>query len=126
MIESAIREDLIRITGLKVFPLLLPQGVYSGITYQRISDPEVDTGLLRTSLIAGRFQITIYIESDYTQLVKLDAEIWKKWREIQHGLIADYPVQYVRRASLSEGKETLTGGTVLYSRTRDYIITFAE
>lgn len=126
MIELALKTALERITGMSVYPLLLPIDILNGITYQRISDPEVDTGLVRSKLIAGRFQITLYLLDDYTELVRLDGEIWAQWRQIVHGDIEGYPVQYIERVGIQEGSDTLTDGSVLYRRIRDYMIYFSE
>ena len=38
MIELAIKGALERITGMNAYPLLLPDTVQEGVTYQRISD----------------------------------------------------------------------------------------
>ena len=124
MIENAILKALGGLSGLPVYPLLLPDPVQQGITFQRISDPEVGGGFVRTGLIAGRFQISIYKVNDYTAVVELDRAIWEAWRDIRHGKIADYPVQYVER-----GGSGLTGKlrySVQYRRVRDYIIYYSE
>ncbi|KON62732.1 hypothetical protein KOEU_37800 [Komagataeibacter europaeus] len=126
MIELAIKKSVERITGMKLYPLLLPADVYNGGTYLRVSDPEIMAGMVRTGLTAGRFQITLYTENDFTKLVKQDKAIWAEWRHVVHGEIEGYPVQYVRRDSISHGKETLNSGNILYSLARDYILTFAE
>ena len=93
MIEQAIKISLERLSGMTVYPLLLPDSEQNGITFQRISDPEVETGMVRTGLIAGRFQISIYKVDDYTGLVKLDKAIWSQWKSIVHGELEGYPVQ---------------------------------
>ncbi len=126
MIELAIKTALERITGLSVYPLLLPVNELEGVTYQRISDPAVATGMVRTSLVEARFQITLYLLNDYTRLVQLEKAIWAEWQNIQHGEIDGYSVQYVRRGSIREDKEPQTGGSTLYSRQRDFILTFSE
>lgn len=126
MIELAIKSDLERISGMKVYPLLLPKDIYTGITYLRVSDSEIETGLVRTGVIAGRFQITLYSEVDLTKIVKLDKAIWAEWKQVIHGDIQGYPVQYVRRGGISFGKETLPNGNTIYSLSRDFILTFSE
>lgn len=126
MIELAIKNSLERITGMTLYPLLLPAGVYNGGTYLRVSDPEIETGLVRTSLVEGRFQITLYAENDFTKLVTLDKAIWDEWKQVVHGTIDDYPVQYVRRGGVRYIKETLTNGNVLYGVIRDFILNFSE
>ncbi|MGL5969017.1 MAG: hypothetical protein ACRCZ6_18005 [Kluyvera sp.] len=126
MIEDAIRTALAALTGLRVYPLLLTDPVQEGVTFQRISDPEIASGMVRTGLIAGRFQISIYLINDYTTLVGHDRAIWAAWREVQHGKIADYPVQYVERGSIIQDRTTLPNNSVQYRLVRDYIIYFYE
>jgi hypothetical protein len=92
MIEQAIKTSLERMSGMAVYPLLLPDSEQSGITFQRISDPEIETGMVRTGLIAGRFQISMYKVDDYTSLVQLDKAIWSLWKSIVHGELEGYPV----------------------------------
>ena len=126
MIELAIKASVERITGMKIFPLQLPAGTYNGGTYLRVSDPEVMAGMVRTGLTAGRFQITLYAENDLTKLVKLDKAIWDEWRDVIHGQIEGYPVQYVHRGGIRHNVETMTGGNLLYSLARDFIIHYRE
>lgn len=126
MIEDAIRTALAGLTGLKVYPLLLPDPIQEGVTFQRVSDPEMDGGMVRTGLIAGRFQISIYRINDYTALVELDRAIWAAWREVQQGKIADYPVQYIQRAGIIQDCTTLPSNSIQYRLVRDYIIYFYE
>lgn len=126
MIEESIRAALITLSGLPVYPLLLPDSVQDGVTFQRISDPEMDNGLVRTRLVAARFQITTYRVDDYTALVELDREIWSMWRNIRQGEIAGYPVQYVERGSIQQDCYTLPNNHVQYGLARDYILYFYE
>ncbi len=126
MIEQAIKISLERLSGMTVYPLLLPDSEQSGITFQRISDPEVETGMVRTGLIAGRFQISIYKVDDYTGLVKLDKAIWSQWKSIVHGELEGYPVQYIQRGNILQDKTTLTSNQVQYRLTRDFVLYFYE
>ncbi|KGT86254.1 hypothetical protein NG99_26185 [Erwinia typographi] len=126
MIEQAIKTALGTLSGLPVYPLLLPDPVQEGVTFQRISDPEMDNGLVRTGLIAGRFQISLYRLNDYTALVELDRAIWSAWRGIRQGEIAGYPVQYVERGGIQQSCVTLTSNQVQYRLVRDFIIYFSE
>lgn len=126
MIEQAIKISLERISGMTVYPLLLPDSEQNGITFQRISDPEVETGMVRTGLIAGRFQISIYKVDDYTGLVKLDKAIWSQWKSIVHGELEGYPVQYIQRGNILQDKTTLTSNQVQYRLTRDFVLYFYE
>lgn len=96
------------------------------MTFQRISDPEIETGMVRTGLIAGRFQITMYKVGDYTGLVQLDKAIWSAWKGIIHGAIEGYPVQYVQRGNILQDKTTLTSNRVQYRIVRDFILYFYE
>ncbi|HGG8754125.1 TPA: hypothetical protein ACJJXU_000207 [Enterobacter cloacae] len=126
MIEQAIKISLERLTGMAVYPLLLPDSEQSGITFQRISDPEIETGMVRTGLIAGRFQISLYKVDDYTGLVKLDKVIWSHWKGIVHGELEGYPVQYIQRGNILQDKTTLTSNKVQYRLTRDFVLYFYE
>lgn len=126
MIEQAIKTSLERLSGMAVYPLLLPDSEQSGITLQRISDPEIETGMVRTGLIAGRFQISMYKVDDYTGLVKLDKAIWSYWKGIVHGELEGYPVQYIQRGNILQDKTTLTSNQVQYRLTRDFVLYFYE
>ncbi|WP_369463467.1 hypothetical protein [Citrobacter braakii] len=126
MIEQAIKSSLERLSGMSVYPLLLPDSEQSGITFQRISDPEIETGMVRTGLIAGRFQISMYKVDDYTGLVQLDKDIWSHWKSIVHGELEGYPVQYVQRGNVLQDKTTLTSNQVQYRLSRDFVLYFYE
>ncbi|EFB4108323.1 hypothetical protein C0X82_000848 [Escherichia coli O53] len=126
MIEQAIKTSLERLSGMAVYPLLMPDSEQSGITFQRISDPEIETGMVRTGLIAGRFQISMYKVDDYTGLVQLDKAIWSHWKSIVHGELEGYPVQYVQRGNILQDKTTLTSNQVQYRLTRDFVLYFYE
>lgn len=126
MIEQAIKISLERLSGMTVYPLLLPDSEQNGITFQRISDPEVETGMVRTGLIAGRFQISMYKVDDYTGLVKLDKAIWSQWKSIVHGELEGYPVQYIQRGNILQDKTTLTSNQVQYRLARDFVLYFYE
>lgn len=108
MIELALKTALERLTGLNVYPLLLPDELQEGITYQCISDPELYAGLLRTGLIAGRFQIAIHLLNDYTRLLQLDKKISAEWTAIVHGHLEGFPVQNVVRGGIQQSKTVLT------------------
>ena len=126
MIEQAIKTSLERISGMSVYPLLMPDSEQSGVTFQRISDPDIENGMVRTGLIAGRFQISMYKVDDYTGLVQLDKAIWSEWKEISHGELEGYPVQYVQRGNITQNKTTLTSNQVQYRISRDFILYFYE
>lgn len=126
MIETAIKTSLERLTGMNVYPLLLPDIEQSGVTFQCISDPEIEAGMVRTGLIAGRFQISIYKVDDYTGLVQLDKVIWAEWKKIIHGSLEGYPVQFVQRGNILQDKTTLTTNQVQYRLVRDFTLYFYE
>lgn len=126
MIELAIKTSLERLSGMSVYPLLLPDIEQDGVTFQRISDPEIETGMVRTGLIAGRFQITMYKVDDYTGLVYLDKAIWAEWKKIIHSTLEGYPVQYVQRGNFLQDRTTLTSNQVQYRLVRDFILYFFE
>ncbi|HAH9343242.1 TPA: hypothetical protein HIQ17_002814 [Escherichia coli] len=126
MIEQAIKSSLELLSGMPVYPLLLPDSEQNGITFQRVSDPEIESGMVRTGLIAGRFQISMYKVDDYTGLVQLDKVIWSHWKSIVHGELEGYPVQYVQRGNILQDKTTLTNNRVQYRVTRDFVLYFYE
>lgn len=126
MIEQAIKISLERLSGMAVYPLLLPDSEQSGVTFQRISDPDIENGIVRTGLIAGRFQVSMYKVDDYTGLVQLDKAIWAEWKKIIHGDLEGYPVQYVQRGNIAQDKTTLTSNQVQYQLIRDFILYFYE
>lgn len=126
MIEAALSSELQLISGMNVWPLLLPKTEQEGVTFQRISDPEVDGGMTRTGLIAGRFQISMYKVDDYTRLVTLDQSIWCKWREIKQGYVGGHPVQYIERGGIIQDSVTLTNNSIQYRLARDFTLYFFE
>ncbi|MCC8385148.1 hypothetical protein GPY51_14990 [Photorhabdus laumondii subsp. laumondii] len=126
MIEYDIKASLEETTGLPAYPLLLPDNIQEGVTYQRISDPKFDTGLAITSLVNARFQIAIYLIDDYARLLELDKTVIRTWESITHGYIGQYPVQAITRGVLHQDKTDLTKGRVQYRITRDFIICYSE
>lgn len=126
MTELAIKTALERITGMNVYPLLLPDSEQEGVTFQLISDPEMYAGTLRTGLISARYQITLYRIDDYTSLLQLDKKIWAEWKKIVHGQLEEVPVQYVQRGGIRQDKTTLTNRRSQYRLIRDFIIHYVE
>ncbi|QIU89324.1 hypothetical protein [Yokenella regensburgei] len=126
MIESALSAELQTLSGMNVWPLLLPAAEQEGLTFQRISDPEMDGGMARTGLIAGRFQISMYRVDDYTGLVMLDKAIWREWQKVSHGSIGGYPVQYVQRGNILQDSVILPNSSIQYRLVRDFTLYFFE
>ena len=122
MIELAIKTALERITGMDAYPLLLPDTVQEGVTFQRISDPEMVSGTLRTGIVSARIQVNLYRVDDYTSLLQLDKKIWSEWKSIVHGQLEGIPVQYVERGGIQQDKTTLTNRSIQYRLIRDFII----
>lgn len=126
MIELAIKNELERITGMNAYPLLLPDTVQEGVTFQRISDPEMYSGTLRTGIVSARIQVNLYRVDDYTSLLQLDKKIWSEWKSIVHGQLDGVPVQYVERGGIQQDKTTLTNRSIQYRLIRDFIIHHVE
>ncbi|HDS6520196.1 hypothetical protein [Klebsiella pasteurii] len=126
MIELAIKTALERITGMNAYPLLLPDMVQEGVTFQRISDPEMVSGTLRTGIVSARIQVNLYRVDDYTSLLLLDKKIWSEWKSIVHGQLEGIPVQYVERGGIQQDKTTLTNRSIQYRLIRDFIIHYVE
>lgn len=126
MIESAIKTAVERITGLDTYPLLLPDTVQEGATFQRISDPQVGDGLRRTGLSEVRIQLSLYVVDRYTSLLQFDGALWNEWKGIVHGQLEGQPVQYVERGGIQQGKTMLPNNRVQYRLVRDFIFTVPE
>lgn len=126
MIESAIKTAVERITGLDTYPLLLPDTVQEGATFQRISDPQVGDGLRRTGLSEVRIQLSLYVVDRYTSLLQFDGALWAEWKRIVHGQLEGEPVQYVERGGIQQGKTPLPNNSVQYRLVRDFIFTVPE
>ncbi|KJP08880.1 hypothetical protein SR67_21855 [Klebsiella aerogenes] len=126
MIELAMKNELERITGMNAYPLLLPDTVQEGVTFQRISDPEMYSGTLRTGIVSARIQVNLYRVDDYTSLLQLDKKIWSEWKSIVHGQLDGVPVQYVERGGIQQDKTTLTNRSIQYRLIRDFIIHYVE
>ena len=126
MIELAIKNELERITGMNAYPLLLPDTVQEGVTFQRISDPEMYSGTLRAGIVSARIQVNLYRVDDYTSLLQLDKKIWSEWKSIVHGQLDGVPVQYVERGGIQQDKTTLTNRSIQYRLIRDFIIHYVE
>ena len=126
MIELAIKNELERITGMDAYPLLLPDTVQEGVTFQRISDPEMYSGTLRTGIVSARIQVNLSRVDDYTSLLQLDKKIWSEWKSIVHGQLDGVPVQYVERGGIQQDKTTLTNRSIQYRLIRDFIIHYVE
>lgn len=126
MIELAIKGALERITGMNAYPLLLPNTVQEGVTYQRISDAPVGAGLARTGISSVRIQVAIYLIDNYSRLLMLDKQLWSEWKAIVQSRLEDCPVSYVTRGSIQQDKITLTSGRIQYRLVRDFIFTTPE
>ncbi|MBF7956130.1 hypothetical protein [Rahnella victoriana] len=126
MIEYEIKADLELLTGLNAYPLLLPDAEQEGITYQKVSDPLFETGMVKTALVQARFQISFYIINDYPRLLELDKKVRDAWEIIEHGHIGAWPVQTVTRGGIQQNQQTLTNNSVQFQLVRDFIICYPE
>ncbi|WP_324030067.1 hypothetical protein GC087_06780 [Pantoea sp. JZ2] len=115
---SEFKSDIEHLIGVKVYPLIGPQSESEFVTMQLISDPSVETGLVRTGPIAARFQIS-FISSSYRRTEEMEVALWSAWRNVVHGHIGGYPVQYVEKRGISESFDPDDGGK--YRRARDFI-----
>lgn len=126
MIDYEIKAALENLTGLPAYPLLLPNTEQEGITYQKISDSKVNTGLANTALIQGLFQLSLFIIDDYARLIELDNRIVTAWESITHGQIGSWPVQHVSRGITHQDVINLTNSQKQYRLIRDYRIYYPE
>jgi hypothetical protein len=126
MIEDELHTSLEGLTRLPVYPLVLPDPGLEGVTYQKISDLKLNTGLVDTSLVQSRFQVVLYVIDDYPRLIALDRAVLNAWEGVQHGHIGRWPVQAVTRSTILQGATTLADKRVQYRMARDYLITHSE
>ncbi|CAI1980948.1 hypothetical protein [Serratia marcescens] len=126
MIEDEIQRSLAALTHLAAYPLILPDPQQEGVTYQKISDLKVNTGLVDSSLVQSRFQIVLYVIDDYSRLIALDKTVLNAWEGVRHGHIGQWPVQAVARSTLLQSATPLAGNRVQYRMARDYLITHSE
>ncbi|TKI02668.1 hypothetical protein [Martelella alba] len=126
MIEYEIKNSLETLTGLPAYPLLLPDPEQEGVTYQRISDPRFDTGLVQTALIQARVQVSLYVIDDYPRLLSLDKTVCNAWEAIRHGYLGTWPVQTVMRDGIQQDQATLSDNRIQYRLIRDYLICYPE
>ncbi|HGJ5860314.1 MAG TPA: hypothetical protein ACHBX6_11605 [Arsenophonus nasoniae] len=132
MIEPDIEKDLERIIemtgsrGMVISPLRLPARHLEGVIYQRISDPKIFAGLVKTKLVQARFQIVVQLIDDYEKALLLIDKIRDEWESIEHGYLGKYPVQTVERGNFWQDMEEQTGGRTIWRLTRDFILIYAE
>ncbi|EAO1993191.1 hypothetical protein E0G79_26095 [Salmonella enterica] len=126
MIETALRQSLAELTGIPVYPLLLPPDCGEGVTYQRISDPRLEDGLVVTTLVRARFQVTFYLVGDYPGILALDKKVRQAWESVVHDKLGGLHVQTVQRAGIQQDTEVLNDGRRRYRLARDFIITYSE
>lgn len=112
-----------QLLNVKVFPLIGPQTEKEFVTIQLVSDPNIESGSIRTSLIAARYQLS-FISPFYKRIEEMDKILWSDWKDLRHGHISAYPVQYIARGGLSESYTTEDGG--VYRRARDFIFYYPE
>lgn len=115
---NELKSEIENLLGINVYPLIGPQTEADFVTLQLVSDPNIESGTIRTRLVAARFQLS-FISSAYRNNEERDNRLWTLWRDITHGSVGGYPVQYVERGGLSESFDADDGGK--YRRARDYI-----
>lgn len=120
---TELKAEIEALLGVNAYPLIGPQTESEFVTLQLVSDPPIETGMIRTSLVSARYQIS-FISSRYRRTEEMDRLLWSAWRGITHGNIGGYPVQYVERVGISESYDVDDGGK--YRRTRDFIFYYAE
>lgn len=98
MIEDEIQRSLAALTHLAVHPLILPDPQQEGVTYQKISDLKVNTGLVDSSLVQSRFQIVLYVIDDYSRLIALDKAVLNAWEGVGMAISANGRYRRLRAA----------------------------
>lgn len=118
-----LKSEIERLLGVNVYPLVGLQTESEFVTLQLVSDPPLESGTIRTKLVAARWQISL-ISSLYSRTEEMDKVLWQAWEGLVHGYIGRYPVQYARRGGVSESFDSDDGGK--YRRSRDYIFYYPE
>lgn len=118
-----LKTEIEALLHVNAYPLIGPQTESEFVTIQLISDPTIVSGTIRTTLVAGRYQIS-FVSSQYSRTEDMDKTLWGVWQNIAQGFIGTYPVQYVERSGLSESYDTTDGGK--YRRARDFIFYYPE
>lgn len=118
-----LKSEIESLLNVNVYPLVGPQTESEFVTLQLVSDSPLESGTIRTKLIAGRWQIS-FISSLYSRNEEMDSTLWQNWEELTHGYVGSYPVQYVARGGISESYDPDDGGK--YRRTRDYVFYYPE
>jgi len=118
-----LKTEIEALLQVNVYPLVGPQTESDFVTLQLVSDPPVESGTIRTKLVAGRWQIS-FVSSLHSRTEEMDGTLWQVWVDLIHGHIGRYPVQYVQRAGVSEIYDPSDGGK--YRRSRDYIFYYPE
>ncbi|MFP2513977.1 hypothetical protein [Buttiauxella agrestis] len=118
-----LKAEIESLLNVKVYPLIGPQTESEFVTLQLVSDPPLESGTIRTKLVAGRWQIC-FISSLYSRTEEMDKKLWRTWEGLAQGHISSYPVQHIQRAGISESFDPGDGGK--YRRTRDYIFYYPE
>ncbi|EJR6806036.1 hypothetical protein ABKZ63_003177 [Salmonella enterica] len=128
MTEQAVSASLAAITGMRVYPLALPDKVREGVVFQRISDPLL--GMVENSgVVAIRMQVSFVLLDDYSRLLLLDAEVWEVWKRIIHSTLEGQHVQRIEREGLHQDFEDLEVAKIphrQYRLVRDYIFICPE
>lgn len=121
MIEQQVKAELEKLTGLDAYPLSRPDDINECIVYNPISDPMVESGFVRTGLVALRLQVDFYC-IDYEVAKAHDRAVWSVWKKIAHGKIGAKSVQYVKRGGKIERRYSDASPSGLYCISRDFII----
>lgn len=115
---SELKSEIESLLGINAYPLIGPQTESEFVTIQLVSNPNIESGTIRTSLVAARYQIS-FVSSFYRRTEEMDRILWSVWRHISQGQIGGWPVQYVEKGSMSESFDSDDGGK--YRRARDFI-----
>lgn len=117
-----LKAEIESLLNVKVYPLIGPQTESEFVTLQLVSDPSLESGTIRTKLVAARWQIS-FVSSRYSRAEEMDKSLGKEWEGLTHGQIGSKPVQYVQRGGIAESFDSEDGGK--YRRARDFIFFYS-
>ncbi|HGJ5884786.1 hypothetical protein [Arsenophonus sp.] len=125
-IITEMRKSIEALTSVKVAPqghaFIPDESDY--IRIMLVSETTFDTGLVRQSLVAGKYQID-FISRDFERTLEMEKAVWRAWQEVSHGYVGNYPVQYVDKGRVYQDfAEDEDGG--FYRQMREFTLYYSD
>ncbi len=125
-IVAEMRKSIETLTGVKVAPqghgFIPGESEYIRITL--VSELPFDTGLVRQSLVSGKYQVD-FISRDFDRTLEMERAVWREWREVKHTYVGNYPVQYIDKGRVYQDfAEDEEGG--LYRQMSEFTLYYCD